>query len=332
VSSALGRRGSFIERLRQADAELREQRLSPVAEARLLELVDRQAVRRRPWLLLAPVGAMVAVLLVLWILLGRAPSVRGPTSSPELGGFALIEGRAEVESRGVRCEAARCTLAASDLRATLTLSARAVMQRRGQDLALVAGAVTCVIEKRRASAPLRVHVSHGAVEVIGTIFALSQDSEGGQVELQRGAIRFLSSDGRAVLLRPGESLRWPLPPATRPAASAPAFATPRPAASRPRPLAPAEVESLLDLIERLRSQGRYAEAARQLRQLLPRIADGATRERMSYELGTLLGQHLRDVATACRHWRRHLLRFGAARYGVEIEAARRQLGCEKLAP
>jgi hypothetical protein len=331
VTDAPGPRGDFVERLRQADAELREQRLSPAAEARLRELIDGGIPRRRPWLLWAPVGAMAAALLVLWVVLGRAPSPRGPAITPQVGGFALLEGRAEVEARGVRCETERCTLSAADLRTQLTLSSRAVMQRRGTDLALVVGEVTVVVERRlRAARPLRVQVSHGAIEVLGTVFAVSQRADGGQVELQRGVIRFLSSDGRAVMLRPGESLRWPLPPATRPAASAPVFAPLRPAASRPRALAPAEVESLLDLVERLRSQARYGEAARQLRQGLPRIADSSTRERMSYELGTLLGQHLRDAAAACRHWRRHLRSFGAVRYGVEIEAARRQLGCEKL--
>jgi len=326
-------KGDFLAQLREADEGLRAERLSPEADARLRALALGPAPRRRWLWLAAPVAALALALALGWLWSRRQPpSPRGPV---ELGGFALLAGEASLGGGGVECRSGACALGAEELGVRLDLAREARLAREGGALRLLLGEVTVSVRPRpRGQAPLRVQVSHGVIEVLGTVFVLSQRAEGGSVRLQRGAIRFVAVDGREVRLRPGEELRWPLPPpaATLPAATGPSRplatrpAVLRPAASKP-PLPPAELESLLDAVERLRSQARHEEAARRLREALPRIAERSTRERMSFELGTLLGQHLKQTAAACRHWRGHLKSFGARRYGVEIEAARRALGC-----
>jgi len=330
---------SFVDELRRLDRELASERLSPDAEARLRALVEtgvspaRRA--RASGLRVALAGGLALLLLVagaLWWLGRRAPAPRA------LEGFEVVAGKAEPDRRRVRC-VGRCTLRAPGLGARLELGEAATVRRHTDDrIELLAGRATVAVRKRpRGAAPLRVQVSHGVIEVLGTRFTIWQEERGGRVELHRGSIRFRAPDGRTRLLAPGQSLSWPLAP-EQPAPPAPATPEPPPSADTTRPgatlrpapprLTPEAAESLLDEVERLRSQGRYREAAGRLRESLHRVAERPTRERLSYELGTILTHHLRDSAAACRHWRRHLRRFGTARYGREIDEARRTLGCE----
>jgi transmembrane sensor len=323
--------------LRELDAELRRSPLSAEADARLRALVDgtRAPARRRS--LALPIGAALAAAAAVLLLLVLRPFGPEP-ARPTLGGFTLIAGHAVAQSEGdaIRCESLHCALAVEALGANLRVErATRVRRRPGSAIELVGGAATVIVWRRPEGAPpVRLLVSHGAIEVLGTEFELRQEESGGWVRLGEGKIRFRAVDGREVLLAPGDRLAWPLPPPERgardagpaPAADASPRA-PQPRRDAGRPLTASQAESLLDEVERLRSQGRYAEVARRLRDALPRVGDAATRERFSFELGTVLGQQLRATSEACAHWRRHLRRFGASRYGPEIRAAQRELAC-----
>ena len=54
----------------------------------------------------------------------------------------------------------------------------------------------------------------------------------------------------------------------------------------------------------------------------------ATRERLSFELGSLLTYQLHDVKRACAHWDAHRRAYGNGRYDAEVRAAAERLACE----
>ena len=84
------RKGEIVELLRQADAELQQQRLSPEADQRLQQLIQGRRGRGwRPALLLVPLAAATAALLI-WAL---APPPQAPQRGrQELAGFSLVSG------------------------------------------------------------------------------------------------------------------------------------------------------------------------------------------------------------------------------------------------
>jgi len=167
-----------------------------------------------------------------------------------------------------------------------------------------------------------------------------------QVELPRGKIRFVSDDGPQVEMRPGQTLHWPLPKRGLDAQGRSAVSTPASAPSAnggnntngskgtvgrrppPKQLNHREAESMLDQVERLRSQKRYQEAVRRLRHNLPAVTNLPDRERFSYEIGAILTHHLNDQVAACRHWNWHQRTFKPGLYRKAIRKLREQLGCK----
>jgi transmembrane sensor len=88
-----------------------------------------------------------------------------------------------------------------------------------------------------------------------------------------------------------------------------------------------DAQWLLDEVDVLRSRGEYAEAVRLLDKGLAGIVSPATRERFSYELGSILTYQLHDASTACKQWAKHSAAFPDGRYARGVEAAREQLRC-----
>lgn len=330
----------LVRLLREADTELQAERLSPEADRRLRELV--QGGTRRwalpPLLVLAPVAA-AAVALLVWAIFPGQQLAPAPKHD-RLEGFSVVAGTVRTLQHRVRCLSTACTLDATGLRTRLKLGQGAVVRREKRHVRVMNGQATLdVTPRRRPDGVLKVYVSHGQIQVLGTRFTVVQRAGGGQVKLHRGAIRFVDQQGRARDVVPGQTLTWPLkdPPAvvqTTPAK----VARPRPLkrarpAKKPAPaLTPQEAESLGNKVARLRSQGRYAQAARELRLALPRITDRGTRVRYSYELGGILTYQLPDPAAACRHWRRHLRRFGPGGDAEGIRLARQKAGCPAARP
>jgi transmembrane sensor len=172
---------------------------------------------------------------------------------------------------------------------------------------------------------------------MGTRFTVSQTPAGGSVELHQGAIRFV--DGKSVVvLRPGDRLVWPLPPSGRPAEARGAAIAPAPApTSAPLPPVPprrASITELIGEVEARRDRGDFRGAAQLLARVLgerSRLAPD-TRERLSFELGSILSDQLGWPARACAHWAEHDARFPDGRYAAEVAQVRGRLQCRSLAP
>jgi transmembrane sensor len=92
---------------------------------------------------------------------------------------------------------------------------------------------------------------------------------------------------------------------------------------------PPEVSTTLERIAVLRSRGEYGEAARVLRRALAAPLRAESAEILSYELGSILTYQLDTTAAACAHWERHLERYPAGRFDLEVEESRAVLDCER---
>jgi transmembrane sensor len=277
-------------------------------------------------------------------------ALRGPARLGELEVIRRSRDlEARVESGLIQVERGAVTLADPTSGITIEAGDQAALRRDAGGVRVVRGRFDFVVAHRRTGAPPAiVFVSHGAIEVMGTAFTVVQGTAGGEVRLREGSIRFRGSGGAVVPLRPGESLSWPLPapaasageaemvparPPTTPERVAPppeatraASSPSRPASRSPSAAAPRSAEELLDHIEELRSRHQYAAAARALRDAIP-TQPPSTRERLSFELGSLLTHQLRDPARACAHWRWHQGQFDGGRYREEVARAERALGC-----
>ncbi len=343
-------KGNFDAALKAVDGRF-EDALSSAADARLRRVLleaQRPPTRKRTWAIAATVVAACATFLLLWS--GGAP--RGPLMA---GGLAIenLSGDlryAEGKDRTVTIESGTAALSHPSFAGFAEVASKASFLREGDDLRLVEGKARFVIGKRGTKGPVRILVSHGAIEIVGTQFTVYQGVDGGRVELNEGSIRFVSLDGRSFLLQPGQTLRWPqdLNPPPRTAEkvlpAAPTQTTEEPAVFRAQPSRPPVVAkapstirtleeeqidsaALLQRVNMLRSRGQFGEAATTLEAALEAGYRPVTRERLSYELGSIYTRQLTDSAKACAHWRAHILRFPSGRYDQEVIAAQVELGC-----
>jgi transmembrane sensor len=311
--------------MREADAIFQSTPLPAVRLRQLRErVVGKLGGQRRRWVLAVAVAGCVAT--VAAVLLLR------PTVS-EVEDIQLAAGqRFELSlPRGVAALAAEPTL----------------IHRDHGTLTLMSGKVLFEVERRRAGeVPVRIEVSHGAIEVLGTRFTVAQQVAKGSVTLHEGSIRFAWREGRAQLIEPGHTLEWPARPAYPPIESpreppvelAPAPATPAPKTTTPRAVTvrkeprviqETDAEWLLDEVETLRSRREYIEAVRLLDKGIAGLVTPATRERFSFELGSLLTWQLNDARRACKHWRTHLAVNSSGRYSQQIQRAMEKAQCAR---
>jgi transmembrane sensor len=281
-------------------------------------------------------AAATALAAGLALVLLRAPA--------HLGQFELArqstDFAARVESGLVEIDRGAATLVDSTSGVTVETASPGALRRETGGVRVVRGRMNISVARRApGSAPVSVYVSHGAIEVMGTAFTITQGASGGSVVLHEGSIRFRSADHAAVTLRPGEALAWPLPAAAETAVPpAPAAeAAPAPSAasassssttpSAPKPSASARSsEELLDYVEELRSRRQFEAAARELSRGLG-SQPASTRERLSFELGSLLTHQIRDARRACAHWARHERQFHGGTYRDQVKSAQRALDC-----
>ncbi|MCA9665802.1 MAG: FecR domain-containing protein, partial [Myxococcales bacterium] len=294
----------------------------------------------RRWVLaaLAAAAAVVVAVIVIWRL--SPPAGDGAAqgglrlSSRALHGFRAGADRKGVGEGKLVYLGGRRMIRNKSADAELSLSRLARVRRAGADVALLAGTVVASV-KRRVAAAVHFRVSGGQIEVVGTRFTVWQGEGEGSVTLHEGRVRFRAGDGRTRALAAGQTLRWPLPGAASSTASSARAAKRASSSPRSQPTttkriaskqAPArararkQLESLLRRIERMRSQGRYRDAAALLGRELPRVRDHRSRERLSYELGVLLETVAASSARACAHWRRHGTRYPRGRYQREGSA------------
>lgn len=251
--------------------------------------------------------------------------------------------------RTIEIRTGSCTLVDDVLGETISVVAPASLRREPQGLRVVQGAVLVSVEKRRpGTPPALILVSHGIIEVLGTRFSVVQGAWRGEVTLHEGEIRFQDLGGGSRPVAAGQRLEWPPPPPSPPAVlsppSAPESVAPPapqlPVAKQKRPaMAPtaepivfSDPEDLLQQVDVLRSRGFYSEAARYLAHGLNTELPPATRERFSYEFGSILTYRLDDPKAACAHWAAHARRYPAGRYQTEVAQASAHLSCEGSSP
>ena len=89
-----------------------------------------------------------------------------------------------------------------------------------------------------------------------------------------------------------------------------------------------DAQWLLEEVDVLRSRGEYPEAVRLLDKGLGGLVSAATRERFSFELGSILSYQVGDRTRACAHWEKHRAQFRGGRYAREVDAAREKVKCD----
>ncbi|MGH1340869.1 MAG: FecR domain-containing protein [Nannocystales bacterium] len=209
--------------------------------------------------------------------------------------------------------------------------------------------------------PVRIVVPQGEIVVVGTRFRVVVGEARSEVELYEGRLEFHDGSGKVTPILAGQHVGFGQPaqparpaaeesPSTKPVLPQTPDADQPPQAddtvSRARPsvprgsskrkarrtaeLAPMEDDAgpVIEAAEKLRRAGRYADAAATLRAALKRRWPRRTADVLSHELGRLLERRIRDQASACRHWEKHLERFTKTRYRARIERSMTELGCE----
>ena len=355
----------FEAALREADGTLRSEPMPADAAARVREGGLDSGVKRfrvRPSALgYAFAGSALAIVLalVLWasaqpilpqgLVVALEPLQRGPYFVASADALQL--GASEPSRVVVRSGSA--VLVEPQWGGAVGVSAGTDLTREPSGLRLRAGTLRVHVRPRPNDAPpVRVLVSHGVIEVVGTTFTVRQGSRGGEVVLHEGVIRFVDAQLHATILTAGSTLRWPRTAAlpARPTPAHEAHEAPEPDARelptnkpapdeepdedpdvtppQPAPRLAFDSEAFLHHIAVLRSRGRYDSARQEIAAALGRNLAASTHERLSFELGTLLTRHLNDNARACAHWRAHELRHPRGRYDRELREAKQQLGCD----
>lgn len=283
------------------------------------------------------------------------PAEAAPSGQVTLGDFAVhgAECRAEGAADDVLLRGS-CRLVAAALLVQTWEQARL---RLDGAVAMREGTALFDVQSVPAGAePVRIEVSHGAIEVLGTRFQIEQWVGGGQVDLFEGRIRFVPHEGEAVEILPGQRHTWGAPSSGEVASREPvvevgddevAMVEPPVVQAKPRqrrgkrsrsqgdadPPATKPADDPSAVIEHaasLRARGEHHEAARVLRAALrDRGWDRRTAQVLSYELGELLTRHLGDADAACEHWAEHQRRYAGGRYDAAVKRAQARLGCSE---
>jgi transmembrane sensor len=320
------------------------------------ELAQGDRPRRRRVLALSLVGAtaLTCTVAVLWV--SRLSPVAGRAATESLPGFVASDATEDLRWRGLEEGGVEILSGAITLRLDATAvsvrAARGTSLRREQgSLRVLSGMAHVEVEPQRQGEVVRVLVSHGAVEVVGTRFTIEQGTDGGVVYLERGAVRFIADSGAVILMRPGDSLRYPIPE-SQPAAvtqSAPddAIGTQREPVrpkAKPQPrgeratttVAPKETtdvqldpQALVRDIEAMRHRREYVELDALLTRTLAGGLAEPLREHASFDLCDLLVHHGNDHARACTHIAEHLRRYRGGDYTQTLERYQLEVGCER---
>ncbi|AKF85111.1 hypothetical protein MFUL124B02_09435 [Myxococcus fulvus 124B02] len=281
-------------------------------------------------------ASAVAVAVALMVFFMRTPSARS------VGGLEVAHASADLlvreDSEGVVIQGGKAALLDVSRGITLRNEGVLVVRREPTGVRLVRGRAEFSVNHRPTDAlPAVVLVSGGAIEVMGTRFTVEERGGSGTVTLHEGAIAFRRLGGEVVPVKPGQTLAWPVVDVDKPALPAetrppPTLATP-PAPKAVPSRAPAtsvrapSVDEVLRELEVLRGRDEFEQAARYLEESM-RKQPAATRERLSFELGSLLTYQLKDAQRACAHWSRHEEQFGRGRYAEAVQRARGTLSCE----
>jgi len=342
-------REDLPERLRALDDRLAEVPLPPALERRVMTSIAERS-GGAPRMLVA---AAVLAAIVLAFVLGQRTrpdsdsSGASPTATAPVATAPVIAPPGEESARTISQHAwdgalaldppcvvapvedalqveggCRMTLDAPALAMETWSSTRIARTRDG--VRVLAGKVAFAVEHVAPGAPrVRVEVDAGAIEVIGTRFAVVQDGTSGHVDLLEGAIRFVDREGIEHAVLAGRRLRWSegrvvVPPThEREPGSRPS--TPTSAAF--------DLDGTLEAVAALRRAGRHRDAVGVLHRARRELGDGEGAEILSFEEGTLR-EHDASGPEMCAFWRGHLARFPAGDYTEAVRGRMARAGCE----
>ncbi len=327
----------FVAAVRLAEAHVERQR--PARRAHQEELLETLMLRAQGPSLARHVRALwwgggglalataAAALMLWWPASTSAPPSPARTHTAQ----GLTSTCALPEHAGSISVRQGCTITWLSGHAELAAKEEALVGRRGEALVLERGEVTVDIDPLRpAPRMVRVRVSGGVIEVLGTRFTIKEEGTRGQVTLHRGSIRFIPPQGSGQTLEPGQTRTWgerveraalptPAPPPVEKVKPSPPKTQPK---TRPRRGSVSASE--LEMLRELRRLKRYEDALSNLKRLSRRNLDKTTREVLSFERGELLELRGDD---ACGHWRRHQRRWRRGTYRAAVRG--RLKGCTR---
>jgi|GEM_PF-1339406 len=328
------------------------------------ELELRSGSQRMGWIpmLTFVAGAALVLLFLRWTTSDGLPSQSVQDQDPAM--TVQVTGPAcRSESNSTTTVWGACRLSTTGPSMTIDTIEASHLEVDGRVVHLRAGSALFDVDKVHGD-PVRVAVPQGEIVVVGTRFRVIVKPDRSEVELYEGRLEFHDTAGRVTPILAGQHIAFGVPVASAPAPLQPVAAPPKPNPtpnlkphSEPKPTAPAlragrdraavkrtaprkrasadqpsaeesDAGPVIAEAERLRRQGRYADAANILRKALERRWPTRTADVLSYELGRLLERRVRDKASACEHWARHLERFGNTRYRTRIERSLKTLACE----
>jgi FecR protein len=342
--------------LREADEMLGKIPVPHQLTQRLRWSVMRRAAarttkRRRPagrmfvfaplMITIAAVTAVFLMSMVVWVV-RRSAVARCVTWHP--GGAMSLQGSCALDLPTMRIES----------------DGAAQLRETGDGVRLLEGTVLfSVLPVAQGHPPVRVWVSGGTIDVLGTQFRVAHTKSGGSIHLIEGTVRFTFPNGDVSLMHAGETLSWG-PEDTKPSSAS---------ARRARPVAPGEVgsgtpesepfvdrkrlETGVDLhlaeqkeggsgdnnppLESLQEVGdppstpdvmRRFEALRREARYTETELLRQQLEPVSFELGNALQRQHAPSNRICNHWRWHLGHFPSGVYNGSIRDKMAKLSCE----
>lgn len=198
----------FVDSLKKLEQEFQQQPLSPERDQAIrAKLQGEQTPLTVPRLSMS-----WAVAFALLCVASGALLYPFSQQQNKVGGFVLLEGTAQLTQNAVvGCQSKQCKLDYTQRRTKFNISQATQIKRVQHNLALMQGQAFFNVEPRRPKEqPLRIFVSHGYIEVIGTQFTLWQGHQKGRLHLHEGVVRYVQKDGQTRVVREGGKLAWPL--------------------------------------------------------------------------------------------------------------------------
>lgn len=352
----------MLERLKAADQSLSKERMPRAGSRRVAkrisaELESQSRPSRMGWIpmLTFVAGAALVFLFLRW----------STNDEPSLTEAAAESGSMTVLVTGPACRShsdettsvwGACSLSTSGPSMSIDTIDGSHLEVDDRMVHLRSGSALFDVEPVRGE-PIRVTIPQGEIVVVGTRFRVVVGDVRSEVELYEGRLEFRDRAGQVTPILAGQHVgfgepaveRQPAAPVVAPvvapaptappaeqAAVAPPAATRTPAKRKPgaateQPPVEHDAGPVIEAAEKLRRAGRYSEAAATLRAALKRRWPTRTADVLSHELGRLLERRIRDQASACAHWKKHLERFTKTRYRTRIERSMDELGCEAAA-
>jgi len=349
----------MLERLKAADLSLSKERMPRAGSRRVAkrisaELESQSRPSRMGWIpmLTFVAGAALVLLFLRWSTNNDAPVTEVSEKSAAM--TVLVSGPACRSHSGETTAVwGACSISTAGPSMSIDTIDGSHLEVDDRVVRLRSGSALFDVDPVRGE-PVRVTIPQGQIVVVGTRFRVVVGAARSEVELYEGRLEFRDRSGQVTPILAGQHVGFGEPvvqaravdPVVTPApqSSSPGPATEaRPAASKPpskprtrpaseEPSMEHDAGPVIEAAEKLRRAGRYTEAAATLRAALKRRWPTRTADVLSHELGRLLERRIRDQASACTHWKKHLERFTKTRYRTRIERSMKELGCEAVVP